>query len=88
MISHKEVIRQIRKNVYFKNYDSYSDRRKNHQRVKFFGVSENENLVEEIQHFLLKNHYGDISIEEISPSKYSRIINNSVVIKFPYNLYN
>lgn len=81
MTSRKSVLKAIRANVVINSWYNYSEPRKDHQRVKFFGSNAN---VDDIKAVVTSLGFNDITVEEVTGPTVFR----SVVVRFPYVSYN
>ena len=86
MISRKAVLKTIRETVPANAWGNFSDIRKNHQRVKWYGSHAS---VEAIQAVIAENGVEGVEVKE----HYTKMGNftssiRSIVITFPYNIYN
>jgi hypothetical protein len=82
-IERKEVLKIIREQLNVSQYGAYSEPRKDHQRVKWFGCTTS---VEAIKEVLAIFNYKDVVVESHIGNGYFRSV-ESVILRFPYSSY-
>ena len=87
MQTRKSVLKAIRENVTIKQYQTFSDKRKNTQRVKMWGVRNHVEVAAKIQQFITDNGLKGITVESQDRASHMYFSAPSIVLNFDNNLY-